>query len=228
MSGVFSDPRVIFDGPEACNRIKAMTDAEIEESRNRATRAAGKAGRGQATRAWGTLKAGPIAPLTERDQEVIRALKKAGADKVSIVKRHGAKLKSETTAKSPPKSKPKASASVQPAAPAAQQEVQAMAPTVQPQESGVKTKTTKKAESKKTAGVKARTMVKAEAKTTGVRPGSKLEIIVGLLKRKEGCTAKQILDAVQWPAVSVPQMARSAGLTLKKEKVDGVTVYRAA
>ena len=103
-----------------------------------------------------------------------------------------------------------------------------MAPTVQPQESGVKTKATKKAESKKTAGAKARTKVKTEAKTTGVRPGSKLEIIVGLLKRKEGCTAKQILDAVQWPAVSVPQMARSAGLTLKKEKVDGVTVYRAA
>ena len=90
-------------------------------------------------------------------------------------------------------------------------------------------KTEKKVSKPKTAKqTKARTPVKGKTSNGGVRVGTKLETIVGLLKREEGCTTKQILEAVNWPAVSVPQMARSAGLTLKKEKVDGVTVYRAA
>jgi Protein of unknown function (DUF3489) len=61
----------------------------------------------------------------------------------------------------------------------------------------------------------------------GVRPGSKLALIVGLLRRPKGCTTKQVLEATGWPAVSMPQQAKAAGLTLQKEKVDGVTVYRA-
>jgi hypothetical protein len=61
----------------------------------------------------------------------------------------------------------------------------------------------------------------------GVRPGSKLEIIVGLLTRPQGCTTAEVLKATDWPAVSMPQQARAAGLTLQKEKKDGVTVYRA-
>lgn len=58
-----------------------------------------------------------------------------------------------------------------------------------------------------------------------IRPGSKLEIIVKLLKRPKGCTAADILDATGWPAVSVPQQARAAGLELRQEKDGKVTRY---
>ncbi len=61
-----------------------------------------------------------------------------------------------------------------------------------------------------------------------VRPGSKLEMIGKMLARPEGCTMKAVLDATKWPSCSLPQQARALGVKLKKEKVDGVTVYRAA
>ena len=61
-----------------------------------------------------------------------------------------------------------------------------------------------------------------------IRPGSKLEIIADLLRRPEGCTTADILKATDWPAVSVPQQARAAGIKLRKEKRDRVTVYFAA
>lgn len=91
-----------------------------------------------------------------------------------------------------------------------------------------KTKTTKAA--KKPAS---RTAVKghtaAKAPEGGIRPGSKLETIVGLLKRPEGCTAKECMDQVGWPAISMPQQARAAGIKLRKEKAKGeVTRYYAA
>lgn len=77
------------------------------------------------------------------------------------------------------------------------------------------TKTEKPAPAKKAAAGK------------GVRAGSKLEIVVRLLQRAGGCTTKDVLKATGWPAVSMPQQAKAAGLTLKKEKVDGVTRYSA-
>lgn len=86
---------------------------------------------------------------------------------------------------------------------------------------------TKTATKKKPAAVSIRCKTKS-TNPDGPRPGSKLQIIQGLLSRKEGCTTKQILDACSWPSVSVPQQARALGVKLKKEKVDGVTVYRAA
>lgn len=59
----------------------------------------------------------------------------------------------------------------------------------------------------------------------GIRPGSKLEIVVGLLTRTEGCTSAEVLKATEWPAVSMPQQARAAGLTLRQEKDGKVTRY---
>jgi hypothetical protein len=59
----------------------------------------------------------------------------------------------------------------------------------------------------------------------GVRPGSKAEIIAGLLTRKQGCTAADIREACEWTAVNVPRQAAQAGLTLRQEKIDGVTNY---
>ena len=86
------------------------------------------------------------------------------------------------------------------------------------QEELMTTKSKKRA-TKTAAKAKARTPVKA--KTEGVRPGSKLEIVAGLLTRKEGCTTADVLKATGWPAVSMPQQAKAAGLMLKKEKNKG-------
>lgn len=59
------------------------------------------------------------------------------------------------------------------------------------------------------------------------KPGSKLEAIAGLLTRPGGCTVKDVLAATGWPSVSMPAQAKAAGLTLKKEKRDGVWFYTA-
>lgn len=91
-----------------------------------------------------------------------------------------------------------------------------------------KTKSKKKSGGKKAAAAPRAKATAAPKKEAGVRPGSKLELVVGLLTRPEGCTTKDVLAATGWPAVSMPQMAKSAGLTLKKEKTGKVTTYRAA
>lgn len=60
-----------------------------------------------------------------------------------------------------------------------------------------------------------------------VRGPSKTDMVAELLKRPGGCTTKDVLAATGWPSVSMPQQAKAAGLVLIKEKVDGVTRYRA-
>lgn len=50
---------------------------------------------------------------------------------------------------------------------------------------------------------------------------SKREIVAALLTRAEGCTTADILEATGWPAVSVPQQARSSGLELRSQKMPG-------
>ncbi|MDE2103590.1 MAG: DUF3489 domain-containing protein [Patescibacteria group bacterium] len=85
-----------------------------------------------------------------------------------------------------------------------------------------------KAKAKARTAVKGKTKAKGSAPAKGIRPGSKLETIVGMLKRKEGCTAAEVLKATGWPSVSMPQQARAAGLTLKTEKEGRTTRYRAA
>jgi hypothetical protein len=85
-----------------------------------------------------------------------------------------------------------------------------------------------KADSKKAAKAKARTAAGPKPATGApkvIRPGSKLEIVVGLLTRKSGCTAAEVLAATEWPAVSMPQQARAAGLTLRQEKDGKITRY---
>lgn len=51
--------------------------------------------------------------------------------------------------------------------------------------------------------------------------GTKLALIVDLLKRKQGCTTADVLKATDWPSVSMPQQAKAAGLKLRKEKEKG-------
>ena len=55
--------------------------------------------------------------------------------------------------------------------------------------------------------------------------GKHRDAIAALLLRPEGCTTADILAITGWPSVSVPAQAQSAGLVLRKEKVDGVTRY---
>lgn len=57
------------------------------------------------------------------------------------------------------------------------------------------------------------------------RGPSKLGVISELLQRPEGATSKELLDATNWPSISVPASAKAAGLELRKEKVDGKTRY---
>ena len=78
-----------------------------------------------------------------------------------------------------------------------------------------------------------RTKSKSKSTANARKPvngkGTKLEMIVGLLKRKEGCTTADVLKATGWPSVSMPQQAKAAGLKLKKEKAKGEpTRYHAA
>lgn len=61
----------------------------------------------------------------------------------------------------------------------------------------------------------------ASAAPKAARDGSKLETIVKLLTREQGCTTAEILEVTDWPTVSVPQQARAAGLKLRKVKEKG-------
>lgn len=67
-----------------------------------------------------------------------------------------------------------------------------------------------------------------ERKTPAVprTPGkSKAEVIGEMLLRPEGVTSKEVCEAMGWPSVSMPAQAKVVGLTLRKEKVDGITRY---
>lgn len=108
-------------------------------------------------------------------------------------------------------------------APATEPTTAETATEAQTEESKVSTK-------RKSANGNARKPVKGKtkAKGTDVRPGTKLEAIVALLSRPEGCTTAEVLKATGWPTVSMPAQAKAAGLKLKKAKDGSVYRYRAA
>ena len=60
------------------------------------------------------------------------------------------------------------------------------------------------------------------------RKGSKLEAISKMLHRKNGCTAREVMESCQWPAVSMPQQAQALGIKLRTEKDGRATRYWAA
>ncbi|WP_313452697.1 DUF3489 domain-containing protein [Brevundimonas sp.] len=60
---------------------------------------------------------------------------------------------------------------------------------------------------------------------------SKISQVVALLRRPEGATAAQIMEATGWQAHSVRgaiagQIRKKLSLTVATEKVEGLTVYR--
>jgi hypothetical protein len=71
-------------------------------------------------------------------------------------------------------------------------------------------------DAKETSGETA-VKTKASGKTKSGK-GTKLALIASLLLRDGGCTTPDILKACGWPSVSVPAMAKAAGLKLRKEK----------
>lgn len=82
----------------------------------------------------------------------------------------------------------------------------------------------------KTLGQAKAPRAKSERKPREPRAGgpTKREQAAALLTRAEGATTKEILDLTGWPAVSVPQLARSSKLTLRQEKDGKVTRYYGA
>jgi len=87
-------------------------------------------------------------------------------------------------------------------------------------------KTTRpKVKAHKATVVKAKVAKTKSGNAKGIRPGSKLEIVANLLKRQQGCTAKEALSALGWPAISFPQQAEAAGLKLRKEREGRITRY---
>ena len=53
------------------------------------------------------------------------------------------------------------------------------------------------------------------------QPITKTAQIAAMLKRRKGVTAAEVMEAVGWPSVSMPQQARLAGIKLGKVKEDG-------
>lgn len=66
-----------------------------------------------------------------------------------------------------------------------------------------------------------KTRAKKASNGDGPRKGTKMADISKLLKRAKGCTAKEVLEITGWPSVSMPAMAKHAGLQLRKEKEKG-------
>src|SRR5215831_14702698 len=69
------------------------------------------------------------------------------------------------------------------------------------------------------------------ARKTGTKAGKaengkeKKAIVASMLSRKTGCTSADVKKATGWPSVSMPQMAKSCGLKLRKEKTAHGTRY---
>lgn len=57
------------------------------------------------------------------------------------------------------------------------------------------------------------------------RVRGKAAMVAELLTRPGGCTTADALVATGWPSISMPATARTAGLALRKERVDGVLRY---
>jgi hypothetical protein len=53
------------------------------------------------------------------------------------------------------------------------------------------------------------------ARVRTIPTGTKLALVASMMLRENGCTRQEVLDATGWPAISMQQMARQAGLELE-------------
>lgn len=79
----------------------------------------------------------------------------------------------------------------------------------------------KKAAAAAPKALKGKAEKKPHAKRTNGEHGGKTAEIGRLLARKNGVTAKEILESTGWPSVSVPAIAKNLGVKLRKEKEKG-------
>jgi hypothetical protein len=86
----------------------------------------------------------------------------------------------------------------------------------------------KKNAAKKAAAKKAKKKTAKKAKPAktpaardGLRAGSKLAIIDGMLRHPGGCTRAEVMKACSWPSVSMQQQASALGVELKSSKEQG-------
>lgn len=82
--------------------------------------------------------------------------------------------------------------------------------------------TVKESVVKKKPKQKIRTAIKTKTSSKKI---TKTDQIVKLLQRAEGCTTADVLKETGWPSVSMPQMAKAAGITLATEKTGRITRY---
>lgn len=206
--------------PDFLNRWLGMTPeqlAEIEAKRLR------QAPHRDTARQW-QERPMPIGPK----EQTLRSMRQGKTAQTRIDQATAAARGGPPTVEFPrPEQSPAASAPVQPAT----------AEAAQHQETDMKTarkttKATKKAKSEAKGSARRKATTKGAARNTargaasgGVRAGSKLEAIVSLLRRPEGCTSADVLAETSWPAVSLPQQAKAAGITLATEKEGRVTRY---
>lgn len=97
------------------------------------------------------------------------------------------------------------------------------APERRERKKAAKIKAPKKAakKAKKKPAKKAKKVAKVETLRAGLRPGSKLAIIDGMLRHPGGCTRAEVMKACDWPSVSMQQQAAALGVELKSSKEKG-------
>jgi hypothetical protein len=74
-------------------------------------------------------------------------------------------------------------------------------------------------------GVETAAKVRREPRAARNGAPSKREIAADLLRRPEGATSREILDATGWPTVSIPALAKASKLALRQQKDGKVTRY---
>jgi hypothetical protein len=56
--------------------------------------------------------------------------------------------------------------------------------------------------------------------------GSKQAIVAKMLVRKRGTTSEEVRKATGWPVVSMPSLAKAAGIALRSEPIKGRRALR--
>lgn len=202
------------DDATAGTDTSAFDTAKAGKTKRNAGRA--KAIKGMAADGLGTFKPKKADAETAAPTKKALFAKKAGAKAEPKTKPVKAKAEKPAKAKAPAKAKEPKAATTKVTPAAIENPIDALAERFEAGKADIRTLL----QAAYDAG-------KASPRTRAPRAGgpSKRDIAADLLKRKGGCTAKDILEATGWPTVSVPAIARAAGLTLTQTKEGRTTTY---